>query len=313
MNKLWISIAGVLLWAMPQLQAQQEGVDWSFRAVADTQQIAIGQQLRYQWQAQGPPDSSLALPHLPDAGEGWELLSRSAVDTQKGKGQWALRQEFRLTSFDSGRVALPPLVFFTGKDSLRSDSLILEVNIPEVKADQDYYDLKDILQVKRPWWFWPAWIAAGLLVLALIIWLILYLRNKGSARGSAPAPSIPPHLEAQKSLEQLAREELWQKGEIKAYYSQLVDILRRYLERRYGIKAMESTAGEVADKIRPLNITEELSQELRQMLEQSSLVKYARWNPRDTENERAWQLVRDFVGETAAPTTETSQDPEHGH
>lgn len=313
MNKLWISIAVGFLWAMPQLQAQQEGPDWSFQALADTQQIAIGQQLRWQWKAQGPPDSSIALPALPEAGDGWELVGRSAIDTQKSKGQWTLRQEYKITSFDSGRVALPPLVFYSGKDSLRSDSLILQVIVPEVRQDQDYYDLKDILQVERPWWFWPAWIGAGLLALALIIWLIRYLKNRGSAREPAPAPSIPPHREAQESLEQLAREELWQKGETKIYYSRLVDILRRYLERRYGMKAMESTAGEVADKIRPLKVTEELSQELRQMLEQSSLVKYARWNPRDSENDRAWQLVRDFVSETAPPSAENPEDAEHGH
>ena len=63
---------------------------------------------------------------------------------------------------------------------------------------------------------------------------------------------------AREALAELEREELWQKGELKAYYSRLVDILRIYLERQMSIQAMESTAEEIIGDLEDQNLPKDL-------------------------------------------------------
>ena len=45
---------------------------------------------------------------------------------------------------------------------------------------------------------------------------------------------IPLHKLALQKLDQLAREELWQKGFIKDYHSRITDIIREYFEKQFG-------------------------------------------------------------------------------
>ena len=57
----------------------------------------------------------------------------------------------------------------------------------------------------------------------------------------------------------LEKKELWQKGEIKAYYSELTDIARNYIEEAIEIPAMESTTSELIIGLRAVSIKKKMS------------------------------------------------------
>lgn len=90
-------------------------------------------------------------------------------------------------------------------------------------------------------------------------------------------------------LNKLEKKELWQRGEVKEYYSELTDIVRNYIEEAIEIPAMESTTSEliqslkVASLKKKMKLSKETIDNLFTVLKQADLVKFAKSKPLDFE------------------------------
>jgi hypothetical protein len=90
-------------------------------------------------------------------------------------------------------------------------------------------------------------------------------------------------------LNNLEKRELWQKGAIKEYYSELTDIARNYIEEAIDIPAMESTTSELIAGLRKaslkkkMKVSPETLENLERVLMQADLVKFAKSKPLDFE------------------------------
>ncbi len=98
-----------------------------------------------------------------------------------------------------------------------------------------------------------------------------------------------PIEKATSLLNNLEKKELWQKGEIKEYYSELTDIARNYIEEAIEIPAMESTTSELiaglkaASVKKKMTVTPETIENLERVLKQADLVKFAKSKPVEYE------------------------------
>ena len=278
-----------------------------FRAAADTLNAKIGQPITVLLYAEIPAPNSYVWPEIDTAN--FTVLGKSPLDSSRKEGIRQLSQKLRITVYDSGQFEFPAQKFIHAGDTLRSNSLALNFHFPEIKKDQDYYDIKEPLDVPINWWRiagYAALIAAGLTLLFFVGRYVIRKFRKGGA-SAASEPALDPWDEAYQNLEALRAKNWLGQGEVKQYYSELVDILRVYLERRFALKAMESTAREISDKIENLPAPKETLRELQEMLEQSALVKYAKIKPSDHYNEKAFALVKKFVDVTV-PDQETESE-----
>lgn len=155
-------------------------------------------------------------------------------------------------------------------------------------------------------------IALALLVLGLIYWL----RRRGKRLSSLfrAEPPLPPHIVAIAALEELNNRKLWQNNKHKLYYSGLSDILRTYLEGRYGIGAMEMTTDEIEAAVRPLGLPDHSRMRLLDVLRDSDLVKFAKAVPEAAENEASYSKAYYFVEDTKpveAVATDDEDQPTH--
>ena len=102
-------------------------------------------------------------------------------------------------------------------------------------------------------------------------------------------------------LQQLESKELWQKGEIKSYYSELTDIARNYIEEEIHIPAMESTTSELIEGLRraakqqKLKLSNETVENLEKVLKQADLVKFAKVKPLDFEIEEDKKRISNSI------------------
>ena len=62
-----------------------------------------------------------------------------------------------------------------------------------------------------------------------------------------------------KEIERIKNEKVWQKGQPKAYYTELTDTLRTYIKDRFGFNALEMTSSEIIDKLLEMNDKEAIS------------------------------------------------------
>ena len=98
-----------------------------------------------------------------------------------------------------------------------------------------------------------------------------------------------PIEKATSLLNSLEKKELWQKGEVKEYYSELTNIVRNYIEEAIEIPAMESTTSElieglkVASLKKKMMLSQDTIENLFVVLKQADLVKFAKSKPMDFE------------------------------
>jgi hypothetical protein len=172
-------------------------------------------------------------------------------------------------------------------------------------------DIKPIMET--PWTFKEFWQRFGKIILiilisvfliaAIIYYIIRRIQNKPIF--TPPKPKIPPHITALELLNTLKEEKLWQKDRIKEYYTQLTDILRIYIEERFSIPAPEYTSYQIIESLdsQP-EIPQENKMSLGKMLSTADLVKFAKAQPLEFENEIALKTAFDFVEKTIPAVVE---------
>jgi hypothetical protein len=115
----------------------------------------------------------------------------------------------------------------------------------------------------------------------------------------SPKPADPPHVVALRELDKLRSEKLWQNNRTKDYYIRLSDIIRTYIEGRFGVTAMEMTSDEIIEGMRFSGFEDNnLINRLRNLFTLSDLVKFAKAQPLPDENETAMLDAYLFVNNT---------------
>ncbi|MEM8901082.1 MAG: LPXTG cell wall anchor domain-containing protein [Bacteroidota bacterium] len=271
---------------------------------ADTNQIRIGEQFSVDVEVVHDTYVTLNTPIILDSIPPFEVISRSAVDSsQLADGRISEKQSFVLTSFDSGAYNVQlPLVYQAGNqyDTILAEAFSLMVGTVAIDTTQAFKPINDPLGV--PVTFKEVFpyllVILGLLAVGLGIWYFLKKRKKPEVAPRKFEPVIVPHELALKRLSQLEGEKLWQQGEIKAYYVQLSNIVREYLENRFHILALESTTDEIMQQLSYRLNDAKQQEDIRKLLQMSDLAKFAKMIPLASENQSALEEARAFVKDT---------------
>ncbi|MBS3770316.1 MAG: hypothetical protein V5A47_06020 [Bacteroidales bacterium] len=297
----------------------------SFQAEAtlDTNKILIGDQIHLNLNIIQPEGARVSFPDIEkQVAPAIEILESSQRDTVNLDGNSiGVRQQFLVTSFDTGQVDLPSLRFpytYDGRQgSVETSPVAMSVQAVRVDTTQNIFDIKP--PFGAPVTFMEALpYIAGILGLILLGWLVYYIIKKWRRREPLIAsrkPAEPAHVYARRELDKLKEEKLWQKDKVKLYYSRLSEILRTYLWMRYGIKTLERTTGEILDSLQKSDFSDEnLYNRLEDTLRLSDLVKFAKMVPNPSENEQCLDFAYEFVDQTKyiAEQSEATNSSERG-
>lgn len=313
-----------------------------FQATLDTAQMLIGEQTTLRLRAEIPDGTNAVFPQFVEAiAKGVEYVSAVRTpDSTLPDGRIAQTLLVTITSFEAGQYQIPPLTLQYRRAGDASDaaplsvqSLPLALTVTTVRVDsaQGFKDIKSPLEL--PITFAEVWpfVAAGVVLLAAIAVLVYYLRTR-PAKEAEPVtilPPRPPHEIALEELERLRAARLWQQGNVKEFHTQVSEIIRAYLERSYGIPALETTTDETVQQFRtrawmrsaavpatssvasvapsatattmrerPASFVPGASEVLREVLQKADLVKFARYEALPEENEKSLNLAFEFVNMT---------------
>lgn len=282
---------------------------------SDSNQILIGDYLNVRLTIKHSKGLKVLLPKLTDTLGNMELVSDAKTDTFTENNQILLTKIFTVSAYDSGEYHVGPVkLYFQNQngsaDSLLSNIIPVTVNTVPVDTTQPIKPIKAPLEVPYTWQEFIYYIIAGILLIALIAagWFLWKkYKNKQPVVVERPRPKDPPHVWAKKELKKLEEEKLWQKDEVKLYYSRLTDILRLYLEYRFNWMALESTTEEISLEIDKYEINDVAKKLLLDTLRSADLVKFAKMLPAPEANTKAMENAKNFVDVTAQTETKTEE------
>ena len=217
-----------------------------------------------------------------------------------------MKRALIIQSFDSGVYTIPPFLMVSGLDTLRTEPITLKVNPVDVSQMDDINPIAPAMDFESKWYdflpdwltdYWQ-WILAGLLIIAAGICGYLIMTRKVEVPLLPKKKPVPPYELAMQRLENLREQNLWQNGQEKEYYTRLTDILRDYLQGRFGINAMEMTSQQITRVLNENETTRMPNARMKRILEIADFVKFAKVRPLPDDNHRALAEAVRFVEET---------------
>ena len=299
----YIILLFLITFSGTKIYAQQTIVDVKI----DVADIFIGEQTMLHVSVTTDKDKQLLIP-LPGEMlmEGVEVLNISLPDTTDIKNnRITIKYDLVITSFDSLLYLIPPFIAIDGRDTLFSNQVALKVSSPDVDLEhpEEFKDIKNIWVppfVLADYYALIYGILFTLFLICVIGYFIQRFRNRPEkAEQIKEIPKLPPHVQAMKELKEIREQKLWQQGRNKEYYTEITDTLRRYISSRYGKSALEKTSSEILEILRdeePGN--KEIYDTLKQILNLSDFVKFAKLYPLPDENEISMFNANLFVERT---------------
>lgn len=267
-----------------------------------------------------------------------ELLKDYPIDTIKQDGRTLhLRKRYRFAAMQTGNLIMRPSILYYPKNSGVADTIytdditlhvkgyedidtmsVVGVNGVDVRTVNQHLKTKGLVDLRdMPYIDAEAqrggnnghWSMSIYIIIAaiLILGVIIYFVWRKLRKRHESEVILPPHVEANKALTELHNRKLWQSGKYNLYYTLLTQILRRYISRRWDIRAMEYTTNETMAALRSIEMADECRANLDTILHTADMAKFAKAEPDSVLNEECYTMAYYFVENTKPVEVENEE------
>lgn len=294
-------VAVVAAFALPGAVAGQSTI----RSEVDTTLVTVGDRITLTVRVEHPRDATVEWPDSVDLSP-FEVTQFRVLPGETVGEEVVSAAQWLVAAFELGMLELP--AFEVGVTGPGGEARFLEtdrfgIEVVSVGADDtgDIRGIRGPLSIPIGIGTIAAWLLGLLLVVAASVWG--YRRWAGRSEGAEPVevgpPPRPAHDVALEALDRLAASDLLDRGEVKAWHIELSDIVRRYVEGRFGVAALEMTTWEVLDGLARAGVDAPVRDDLQRFLDPCDLVKFAKARPDAARSRAVLELGRDFVRSSA--------------
>lgn len=276
------------------------------KAELDSMMMWVGQQTGLHVEVACDAGQEVTFPAYRDTiVRGLEIIPPVTTDTQYvNDGQRMLvTRNYTVTCFDSALVYIPYIPVKVDGEEYQSNRLALafmSYDIPEENAKQIFgpkENMKTPVKLYEVKGLAIYWILAAIAIVAAVYLLLRYRDDKPIIRRIKIEPKVPAHVRAITDIEELRQSGGPHSEDSKAYYTSLTDILREYINDRFGFNATEMTSYEILEHLEESRDKESLN-ELRDLLSTADMVKFAKFKPMLNENDQNLINALEFVNDT---------------
>jgi hypothetical protein len=282
----------------------------AFRTAVSKEQITIAERLTMLLEVRAREGYTAELPSFGEKLEAFGIVDYR-TDRPELRGDTVVtRRTYELEPFLSGEYRISPMSisFRAEGDSavhtLESDTISVRVVsiLPEDLAELEIRDIAGPLDVPAD--YTKAIVIAAAVIAAAVVLYVIWRRRR---LVPLAARRIPPHEIAYRALEELIASGLIEEKRYREFTSEVADILRRYIEDRFGIRAPERTTEEfLAEAGTGLPVDDDRKNILAQFLIHCDLVKFAALEPSGEDVERTFRTASDFI-EATKPAEEVKE------
>lgn len=272
----------------------------------DTNKILIGEQtcLHISVYVNQEDIKNVKFPFLQDTLiNGLEIINQTN-DTIISESITQITKNITITSFDTNYYIIPKLPIVIGLNTIKTEVQLLTVTtleatnkpLNDINGNIEFeYSFSDYLDSFLYWLTNNKWWIISILVILMIFIIILKkIKNKSSLQEEI-IELDPPHIEAYISLMKIKEMKLWENDNLKPFYSQITEVLKRYLNRQFQIATYEKTSEEIVKSLKFINLSTNEVLILHKLLTLSDLVKFAKEKPIESENIEVINLCENWI------------------
>lgn len=210
----------------------------------------------------------------------FDILQPFHDTTYQVNGEYIWQGTYELTGWDSAYVVIPPESIQLAEQELFFPAGLIGVIKPLVNPNQPIYDIRESFSeipsltfleiLKKYWW------AFALALIGLII-LVFLLVRKGKKRDE-PVIQLSFLEEALLKIKHLRDARSYDKN-LKEYYYELSIIIRKFLVAHFKVELLDKTTYEIEIILRKHALPEVIVSDIRLLLNQSDMVKFAKSKP----------------------------------
>lgn len=292
--------------ALVALAVMTAGPAWAedaprITASVDKDSVNIGDRIKLDVSAEGTAGFDVIFPESPAHIEEFSILGTKPVKSGWGKSAREGR-EYIMGIYSTGTHVIPPVQVqyrrIDGGEWKVAETSQIPVEVGSVLAgeEKDIHDLKGLAAFGAGMTPFISLLVAVLIGAGIILFLWI---KKRRALAAEQAVIRTPYEIAFGQLMELKRKDLPGHGQIKEYYTELSDIIRHYLERRFSFKAPEMTTEEFMHtlKISP-GMLDDHKKLLKDFLSRCDMVKFAKYGPKPIEMLDSYNSAERLVEQT---------------
>ena len=278
-------------------------------ASVDKDEVTIGDKIKLVIRVKYKDDITI---QFPEVGEQIGVFTINEIGLAKTpkreKNEYLIvERDYVLSSYEIGRQTIPSLKIkykgSHGGGEVATSEVIIDIKgvLKEGEISGDIKDIFPPVDVPTSFKRLILWISVGLglLLLSGIICGLVYKFKKRSKLQEQQFVRKTPQEIAYELLERLLKEDLIAKGLVKEYYYRITNILRHYIEARFGLLAPERTTEEFLTEMAHTNKLDATHKILiREFLERCDMVKYAKYGPSNWEIKETYDAAKRFIDET---------------
>jgi hypothetical protein len=284
------------------------------KASTDTTDYQVGDAVNYTLRIEYDKSIGIIPPQIKDSLKNTEVLQIYAPMTTEENGRKVTIIKAIISKYDSALVTIPPIAIKyrlvnNPNDRLSNDDSSLKtilsypvtfvVRTLKVNTHAEIKDVKAPVSIPLDWRWVAFWIICGVFLIWGGIWLYKWYKRKKAGITVLPKKIIlPPHVEALNALKDLEKKQLWQKGMVKEYHSEITEIIRTYFEKRFSLPALELTSAEVNFQLKQRTEAESIINITNDFLNNADLVKFAKFKPENSVNEEMMKQALEIVNRT---------------
>ncbi len=213
---------------------------------------------------------------------------------------------FEMRTFTTGEYVIPPLpIEYVLADStmkiISTDPI--KINIKSIIAEGESTDSLTVRDMKQqaslksglPLWAMLLLIGVGIAIVSVSVWWWFKKRGEEEAAFIDPRPSWEI---AFADLAMLKQKNLPAEGELKLYYLELTEIIRRYLGKKFEFDAIDLTTTEIDEYFESIEFDRDFQKELTTFLNHADLVKFAKFVPLQEQPDIDWQKSYELIDQS---------------
>ena len=276
------SLAFALLVFSPLALAQPAGI--VVTGSPERNEILLGDRFEFTVTAEHGPDYAVALPVQPDVSP-FTLLTVPPVEMEKQGGRVVDTARYTLSIYETGEFQVPPIAAeFTTPEGVTGtiSTAPVVITVGGVGADAEGAELQDIAP---PIAFggitlFQVLVVLGILLLVagLIAWIMLR-GKKTRPVVEQPVPKIPAGVRARQRLDAVRDGDMIPRDRRREFATEVSEILREYLDGRFGMGAVHMTTWEILEACRAHDGTAAHTERVNAIQRGCDLVKFARYEP----------------------------------